>query len=228
MTHNKHTNIHYKLGFTMLELVFIIVILGILASLALPRMERDVTQEAADSILSDIRYTQHLALLDDMHEYNKPKWQQKYWRIVFASCDSSKRHYYMVGSDTSMDDASNAFFARTEAAVDPATGFPMFGDAALCLTDGDTNTSKRMYITKKYNITAVTSANGCNGAKHIAFDHFGRPHHGVGFSKSTIPDHNGYMTTACVFTFTFENGKSFQISIQPETGYAQIVGQPNS
>jgi len=220
--------LQHRLGFTMLELVFIIVILGILASLALPRMERDLTQEAADNILSDIRYTQHLAVLDDMHEYNDPSWQQKYWRIVFAGCSSGSKAYYMVGSDSSKDSASNAFFARSEAAVDPVTGFPMFGTAALCATDGDNNTSDRMYITKKYNIISVASSGGCNRAKHIAFDHFGRPHHGIGFSQSTIPNYAGYITSACIFTFTFADGDTFQISIQPETGFAQIVGQPNS
>lgn len=52
-------------AFTMIELVFVIVVLGILSALAMPRIDRDLRQEAKDNILSSIRYTQHLALIDE-------------------------------------------------------------------------------------------------------------------------------------------------------------------
>jgi len=45
-------------AFTMIELVLVIVVLGILAALAMPRLERDLRQEAKDNLLSAIRYTQ--------------------------------------------------------------------------------------------------------------------------------------------------------------------------
>jgi len=54
-----------KSAFTMIELILVIVVLGILAALAMPRVDRDSRQEAADNILSAIRYTQHLALMDN-------------------------------------------------------------------------------------------------------------------------------------------------------------------
>jgi len=39
-------------AFTLLELVFVILVLGILTALAIPRIDRDLRQEAADNILS--------------------------------------------------------------------------------------------------------------------------------------------------------------------------------
>ncbi len=73
-----------KPAFTMLELVFVIVVLGILAALAMPRLDRDLRQEAKDNILSAIRYTQHLALTDDK-TVPGTAWQANLWKIAIGS-----------------------------------------------------------------------------------------------------------------------------------------------
>ena len=229
MINKKQNN---RLAFTMIELVFVIVVLGILASYALPRFERDYRQEAADSILSDIRYTQHLALMDNMHEHNDSRWQQKFWRIVFSTCDSGEKHYYMIGSDSNKSGANNAFFAQNEAAIDPANGKPMFGNPTLCQNDGDSIVSDRIFITKKFGIKSVLFRGGCSGTvngsggNHLGFDNLGRPHYG--FSTSTTPDYASYMSSRCVMTFTLNDDTNFTINIEPETGYAFIDTQLGS
>ena len=219
-------------AFTMIELVFVIVVIGILAAVALPRLDRDLRQEAADSILSDIRYTQHLALMDNKHKFDKAKWQQRFWRIVFSTCTDTDR-YYMIGTDEDMGDASNAFFGENEAAIDPSNGKPMFWTNGESCEDGSDGTvSDRIFITKKYGITAVIASGGCNrtvngsGGTHIGFDNLGRPHHG--FSTSSKPDNASIMTQTCKFTFTLSDGDTFSIDIEPETGYAYIAGQEDS
>ena len=213
-------------AFTMIELVFVIVVLGILAALAIPRLERDLRQEAADNILSAVRYTQHLALLDDKQKFDKPKWQQRFWRIVFGTCTGSD-HYYMVGSDDDMTGSTNAYFTQTEAALDPATSKPMFWKNGVgCSNGGDKTVSPSIFISKKYGINSVTPTGGCSNL-YLGFDHLGRPHSDK-FPDSSIPDSEGYMTSACTFTFGLKNGESFAIEIEPETGYAFIVGQDES
>ena len=218
-----------RVAFTMLELVFVIVVLGILAALAMPRLDRDLKQEAADSILSNIRYTQHLALTDNKHMFNDTKWQQRFWRIVFSTCTGNNR-YFMVGTDDNMEDASNAFFDQSEAALDPRSGKPLFwtnGDD--CSSGGDGSVSEDIFISKKYGITTVASSGSCGDGTtmgHIGFDNLGRPHYG--FSTSTQPNYASIITSKCTFTFTMSDSDTFSIDIEPETGYAQIVGQPSS
>ncbi|MBD3788770.1 MAG: type II secretion system protein [Campylobacterales bacterium] len=225
-----HFHVYHKTksAFTMLELIFVIIVLGILASMVLTRIERDIRQEAADSILSDIRYTQHLALIDDKHQFDNPKWQQRFWRIVFSSCSDGTGRYYMIGTDDDMDSSTNAFFEYDEAAVDPSNGKRMFWENTKpCASDNDTNTSvsDRIFITKNYGIQTVTNTGGC-GAGHIGFDHLGRPH--AGFSNSAQPNSASYMTQRCTFTFTMSDGDTFSINVEPETGYAYISNQPES
>ncbi len=211
-----------RTAFTMLELVFVIVVLGILAALAMPRFDRDLKQEAADNILSDIRYTQHLALMDYRHDNSDPNWQKSFWRIGFEFCSGSTDYYEYVGSDENygggIDDA--------EAAIDPTNGKKMIWSGAACPDGGDSNTSDRLFITHKFGIKNFGHTGGCSSAQYIGFDHLGRPHQG--FAGSTMPNYASYMATACTFTFTMSDGDTFAISIEPETGYAYIVGQPSS
>ena len=216
--------IQNRLAFTMIELVFVIIVIGILAALALPRMDRDLKQQAADNILSDIRYTQHLAQMDFKHKFDKAQWQRALWRIGFEECADGTGYYEYVGSDTNYGGGIDDI----EAAIDPTNGKKMIWTGADCSNGGDSNTSDRLFISTKYGITNFSSAGGCptGGAKYIGFDHLGRLHQG--FTASNTPNYASYMTTTCTLTFTMSDGDTFSITIDPETGYAQIVTQDDS
>jgi prepilin-type N-terminal cleavage/methylation domain-containing protein len=209
-----------KPAFTMIELVFVIVVLGIIASLALPRLDRDLREEAAAAILSDIRYTQQLAMNDFKHSAN-PLWQRSFWMIGFA-CNNSTNFKEFIGSDSGYDGG----IGIPEAAIDPANGRGMHSGVGVCNNAIANTISDRILLYNKFSVRTVATVGGCANVQYIGFDHLGRPH--VGYTASNAPDYNSYMTLACTFNFTMENGDTFGISIQPETGYAQIVGQDNS
>ena len=216
-----------KNAFTMIELVFVIVVLGILAALAIPRLERDLRQEAADNILSSIRYTQHLALLDDKQMFNDAKWQRRFWRIYFGTCEGKK--FYAIGSDDNMEDAANARVDFTESALDPSNGKHLWaldgGTTESCYGSRDaSDISSSIFIGKKYGIDTIDG--GCGTVKFVAFDHLGRPY-GSGFNTSTTPDNTGYLNSDCLFTFSSSSGDidPFSIMINKETGYSFIIGQ---
>jgi prepilin-type N-terminal cleavage/methylation domain-containing protein len=209
-------------GFTLIELVIVVVVLGILAALVLPRLDRDLRQEAADNILSHIRYTQHLALIDDKHLRNNPQWQRRFWTMGFAT--NNGLLYYSIGSDDDMSAGQANTFNANEYAIDPADNKVL---GANNVSYNNANTSSKIKLGEHYGITGITPGGGCARGQFIAFDRLGRPHVG-GFSGSNTPNHASYMTQACNFLFTMSNGQNFTISIQPESGYAQIVGQNNS
>lgn len=231
-------------AFTMIELVFAIVVIGILASLAMPRIERDLISEASTNILSDIRYTQHMALMENKQQAmraNANRWQQRWWKIMFDTCtQANNTRFYMIGSDDNAN--GNGVFARNEAANDPTNGLPMFWtNGTNCDNGGDGTVSDRIFITDKYGITNVTfkdvapigRGRSCTGASHIGFDYLGRPHQG--FGASTIPDYRSYLSQDCDITFTMSTdadgdgaNDTFTIRITAETGYAFILNQPNS
>mgnify|MGYP000333148423 CR=1 FL=1 len=133
-------------AFTMLELVFVIVVIGILASLALPRIERDLRQEAADNILAAIRYTQHLALNDNKTDPNDANWQKKFWQIRFES-DGNGGLLYKVGSNE--DNGTN--IDKAEAAIDPVNGKYMFASNTTLQSDESPN----VLLGKKYGVGTI-------------------------------------------------------------------------
>jgi prepilin-type N-terminal cleavage/methylation domain-containing protein len=210
-----------KNAFTLVELILVIVVMGILASLAIPRLDRDLREEAQTSILSAIRYTQHLALMDDKHMFDTEKWQQRYWQIAFSQCSGGNKWFYMIGSDNDM--SGNGHFEKSEAAINGATGLPYYWlSANSCDNGGDETVSSDIFISKNYGINSVTLTGGCANAQYIGFDRLGRPH--VNFGGSTSPDHSTYMSSDCQITFSFEDTtiNPFTITIAQETGYAYI------
>ena len=197
-------------AFTMIELTLVIVVLGILAALALPRFERDIKQEAADNILSSIRYTQHLALIDNKHRFDRTDWQKALWQITFSQSDGDWS--YTIGTDINYDGS----LTTTEAAIDPSNGQLIDGSA--------TNPSPNILLTKKYGINAITF-NNC-GTSDIAFDNLGRPHGGV---SAATNNYTTYLNNNCQITFTSPAFDSdLVIEITRETGYAFIVGQEDA
>jgi prepilin-type N-terminal cleavage/methylation domain-containing protein len=214
-------------AFTMIELVMVIAVLGILASLAIPRFKRDLRQEAADDLLSAIRFTQHLALVDDKQLWNKNKWQQRYWKIMFGTCATgSNNYFYMIGSDDDMNNGS--FFDRNESAVDPLSRKPYFWiNGQACGNGGDGTVSPDIFISKKYGINGLQTSGGCANVQYIGFDHFGRPH--IGFGASISPDYSSYMTRDCNLTFSFSDSSitPLTIMIERQTGHTYLPDNPD-
>lgn len=85
-------------AFTMLELVLVIVVVGILALMALPRVQDDRLYELVDQTVSLIRYTQHLAMQDNPYDPSDPHWAKKRWGIQFVSCQEGYNKFGYKGT----------------------------------------------------------------------------------------------------------------------------------
>ena len=215
----KYTTPQTHSAFTMIELIFVIIVLGILAALAIPRLDRDFRQEAADNLLSAVRYTQHLALLDDKNDINDANWQQKFWMIKFTGGADA---YYTISSDAD----KSGTVEKAECSLDPVNGKYMYH---LSPNPTQADESTNVAIGHKYGINAVATNGGC-AARHIAFDNFGRPHNGLKTTAGGVlasNDYATYMPSDCTMTFTFSDAAIDPIvmTIKTETGYAYIVGQ---
>ena len=198
-------------AFTMIELVFIIVVVGILAAVAIPRVERNGLIEAADQLSSHIRYTQQLAMNDNEFNATDPNWHRKGWRIEF---DGTR---YFVYSDI---DASGTPQAN-EYAVDPMNPVKLLTSSGAG-TDA-TNQNKKLNLASTYSITniALEGEGGCDGENHIMFDFKGRP------MADNANLYGGLYTATCTITLTNAAGETAVIFVQPETGYVGASAAQN-
>jgi len=218
-----------KSAFTLIEFVFVIIILGILASIAIDRTDRDLKQEASETILSHIRLAQQLALNDNKHRIdNDPKWQVAYWQFAMKKCGDNIA--YRVGSDTSLGGTVNGL-GKSESAINPTDGKYIFSEDCSSLDNDETPS---VLLTKKFGIknSGVVASGGCN-TRQILFDYLGRPYSSN--SAVNTPLFENIMTEDCNLTFTLQtdqdndgNPDSFIITIEAGTGRSFIVGQENS
>jgi type II secretory pathway pseudopilin PulG len=213
----------------MIELVFVIVVLGILASLAMGRMDRDIKQEAASTILSHIRLAQQLALSDNKHRMdNDVNWQTSYWQFSIRVC-GGVNIAYRVASDSDMGGTINGI-GKAESAINPVDGKYIF--SANC-SNLDTDETPSVLLSKKFGIynSDVSTTGGCS-TRQVLFDYLGRPHTNnttYGTATNAVPTYfDNIMTQDCNFTFNLSDGEQFTITIEAETGHSFIVGQENS
>jgi prepilin-type N-terminal cleavage/methylation domain-containing protein len=204
-----------RFAFTLLELVFVIIVIGILAVLAMPNFRGNPLQTAAEQVASHIRYTQHLAMVDDKFDPSDPTWYIEKWQIRFRRHSSSS--VYAIFSDKNQLKNING----DEPAIDPLTKIGM--DGLNGWSAGD--------LTKTYNIKGIDAgivqscfhddASMVSANRGVfAFDNLGRPYWGVSNATSST---EYLMTSDCNLTLTNNEGESITVRVSAETGYICVI-----
>ncbi len=197
----------------MLELIIVMTVAAIIAVVFIPRFTDSRLREAADQIISHIRYTQHLAMIDDRFDPEDPNWHQERWQISFRQCDNND-WYYVVGRDMN----HNGGVDKSGTAVNPSDGKKMFTLNSCTL---QTDESDQILISKKYLIDTIEFSNECGDNQYIAFDNLGRPY------QSTMGnDALDLLDNDCNITFKSSDGE-FSIVVTQETGYARLSSLKN-
>ncbi len=217
-----------KKAFTMLELIFVIVIVGILSFIAASSFQRNTLREAADQLVSHIRYTQHLAMMDDKFDHSDATWFLKRWQVRFSTAAGTDS--YAIMSDITQDGNPNASTSGIiEVAVDPL-------DVTKYLIGTETtaffnNTQKekmnlKLDLGKSYGITSISiSGGGAGSVRRIIFDNLGRPYRGdTNTGNAGVIQHSADDLTISRVTITlFKGTDNIVIAIEPETGYTHIL-----
>ncbi|MDD2906130.1 MAG: prepilin-type N-terminal cleavage/methylation domain-containing protein [Sulfurimonas sp.] len=218
-----------RAAFTMLELVFVIVVIGVLAAAIIPNTRTNPVQEAAIQLVSHIRYTQHLAMMDDKYNAADLNWYKGRWQIIFY--DGNNSNYvpaYTVFSDAFGTSTYSGNPNVGEIAIDPQNPNVLMsggysGSVSLDVIHSSFQGTKKMNLGMTYGITSYQLSGGCSGAR-VSFDYMGRPINGD-HNTMTGPYLAGtqrLITSNCLITIT-DGTESAIITIRPETGYASVA-----
>ena len=178
-----------KKAFTLIELVFVMIVLGILTFALWPTKQPTQALEAARQIVAHIRYTQHLALNDDKFathtdtdgtKQNIAKdWYKRLWRITFSNggvdkkCKNGGWRYAVYQniakglSDKGQPNGAN------EAAMNPAQAGKVL---SACYSGLSTNTSDELNLGQTYKIETIDFSQFATDSRiqGIIFDELGR------------------------------------------------------
>ncbi len=211
-----------KRGFTLIELVFVIIIIGVLSTILAPRFDRPSITEATHQLVSHIRYTQHLAMMDDKFNPTTQFWHRERWHIRFDATDAT---IYTVASnrDRANDLNSTNALIPTDIARDPSDPSKFLTADNSIVGIDNTNNKQELNLGEKYGIETLnlsgSCANGNNSA--ISFDYLGRPI--VGNPVTDIFAYQGTLIqNPCVITLTTNDAEN-NITIEPETGYVHTL-----
>ncbi len=233
-----------KKALTTIELIFIVILIGIMSAVATSYFRDDKLALAAYQVLEHIRYTQHLALSE--HKFD-PKdvefkstpgylasregmYYRGWWQIRFQSIAPTNAANGLIGYSIYSDFDRQGGIDVTNV-VNPAIN-PL-DNKWFRLYDNCPNCSEDVFLDKKYDITNITFSATCqdNGfraaalastAGVIVFDEKGRPYYGIANNAQNNP-YQFLLTANCIITLTGAGGKVAEITIYPETGYAEIT-----
>lgn len=228
-----------KKAFTMIELVFVIVIVGILSFVAASSFQRNTLREAADQLVSHIRYTQHLAMIDDKFDPNEAQWFMRRWALrfqqntPFGGVPHNNVWAYTIFSD--LPNFSQQHPDLAGMAKNPENHNQYLSGGYDNVLDVNNEASmKSLRLGDKYGVQDITFGGGCRSTTLLVhFDYIGRPMNSFPSLPTTkpyelpFPGWHKLLTSPCQITLcdsdcTDVSAKKITILIEPETGYTHI------
>jgi len=214
-------------AFTLFELIIVITIISILSFTIIPKINDNSLYNAANQVLFHIRYTQHLALIDNVFDPYDENWFKKRWQIQFHSKVGDNISWsYTIYKDISLSGNANS---KKELAKNPMNRNKLLSGGFHSLAVEDDDFTKSMRLGNYYGIEKIKFKN-CKYEKNgklrscrsmrIAFNYDGSPYcSNIKTAKNSV---ERKLATQCKIEI-YKLNKKITIAIEPETGFAHIL-----
>ena len=210
MSKKTHKN---KEAFSLLEIIFVVIILVIIATQIVPKSQISKLNLATDKVILYLNYTRYIAHVDNKFNNQDEHWQKRHWTLKFLNCQSSIGGlYYVVYSDTH---EGTGHHKKIDTLIDPLNNKYLYSHQ--CREDTLNDKSKHVLLTQEYGVTKVdVSCNTTDTIGQISFAYDGKIYSQLGTNIKEI-------TNQCKIKL-FNNENDFTtIVIEPKTGYIHKI-----
>ncbi len=196
------------MAFSLLELIFVIVLIAIISSTIISKTEISKLQIATDKIVLYLNYTRYIAFVDSKFDIDDVEWERKRWTLKFQNCsDTNNGMYYIVYSDMS---GGTAAFKKDECMKDPLSLKYLYSGYDC---KPSSNESKNILLTKEFGVHKVeVSCNTTSTIGQISFGADGKIYSQLGTNIKEIDEQ-------CLLKLYDINDDYTTIAIEPKTGY---------
>ena len=197
-----------KKSFSLLELIFVIILIAIISSTIISKTKISKLQIATDKIIVYLNYTRYIALIDNKYDVDDAEWGKKRWTLKFQNCSNTNDGmYYIVYSDMS---GGTAAFKKNECMKDPLSLKYLYSGYDC---EPSSNESKNILLTKEFGINKVeVSCNTTSTIGQISFGADGKIYSQLGTNIKEIYEQ-------CLIKLYDINDVYSTIAIEPKTGY---------
>ncbi|MCV3439912.1 prepilin-type cleavage/methylation domain-containing protein [Campylobacter lari] len=222
-----------KQAFTLIELAFVCIILSLLFSMAYVYYKPDYLRLGAEQVLNDIKYTRHLALIQNdfrTKEFNiaKREWFKAKWQLYFIRSKSATNNEqtYTIFLDKNGDGnaniGKNMINKDREIAVDLINpDILMNSGQSGVINQNDFKANLKYNIEKTYGISKVLFEGACKGSTRLIFDDYGRLY--TPLKNAMRPyDKLSSFNNNCIIRLSNKQDQHICIVINPISGYAYI------
>ena len=209
-----------KKTFTLIELIFTLVILSIIISLSIPKVQKTNLNLASKRIILYLKHTRYLAFVDNKYKNENTDfakmWYKERWTLKFKKCSKSIGGlYFIVFTDKNHKGSPN----KKECAKDPITSKWLYSNYDC---DASNDESKYILLTKEYGIKKVDiSCNSTNTIGSISFGIDGEVYSKLGTKPNQKEKYK--LTKTCYIKLYDEDNNFVNIAIEPHTGFIHQV-----
>jgi hypothetical protein len=189
----------------------LIVLVGIISSVSIPKQQISKLELATNKILLNLNYIRYIAHIDNKYDHNDDEWEKKLWTMKFKRCSDTKDGlYYNVYSDMS---GGTAHYKKSDCLKDIVDNKYLYSSSS-CKPRKDEN--RYILLTKEYDVANIEiSCNTTSTIGQISFGYDGKIYSQLGSNIKEI-------TSRCTIKIYDKKGKFRTITIEPKTGFVHI------
>ena len=201
-----------KQSFSLVELIFVIVIISIISSQFLPKLTKSDLNQAANKLVIHLKNTKYQAMIDNKFSHKDDFWFRERWTLKFKNCSKNIGGlYYVVYSDSNHKGSAN----KNETLKDPLTQKWLYSNYDC---NASFDESKDILLTKEYGVSKVeVSCNDTTTIGQISFGQDGKVYTKLGTKLEDT--YNYELKEQCNIVLYDNSNDNVTIIVEPNTGY---------